>query len=170
MNADSISQSRGVTAEEQRLYNHFLALVQTESPRAILDRIRLLLIEGTGYPDLTVQRDLDRLVQSSPSIQEFRFILNRCCHILINRWQARPQYHSALAELIALFETAPTRPTTADFARSRLIKQQRHLIQEFQKTEQYLTLKRLSTVLSPPEIPTESQPFGHPYPPLSLFI
>lgn len=160
MNAGSIYQSRGITPEEQRLYDHLLQLVQTESPHAITDRFRLLFVECTGYPDFSFQQDLDRLVQSTTSAQEFRFILNRCCHILINRWQSRPQHHTAIAELIALFEAAPTRPITADFARSRVIKQQRHLIQDFQQTEQYLTLKRLATVLQPAELPTETEPFG----------
>ncbi|MBW4528310.1 MAG: hypothetical protein KME18_24540 [Phormidium tanganyikae FI6-MK23] len=160
MNAGSIYQSRGITPEEQRLYDHLLELIQTESPHALTDRFRLLFVEGTGYPHLSFQQDLDRLVQSTTSAQEFRFILNRCCHILINRWQSRPQYQSAIAELVALFEAAPTRPITADFSRSRIIKQQRHLIQDFQNTEQYLTLKRLATVLQPAEAPTETEPFG----------
>ncbi len=160
MNAGSIHQSRGIIPEEQRLYDHLLKLVQSESPHVLTDRFRLLFVEATGYPDLAFQQDLDRLVQSATSAQEFRFILNRCCHILINRWQSRPQHHSAIAELIALFESAPTRPVTADFSRSRIIKQQRTLIQEFQQTEQYLTLKRLATVLQPAELPTETETFG----------
>ncbi|MER3478157.1 MAG: hypothetical protein C4287_18955, partial [Leptolyngbya sp. ERB_1_2] len=160
MNAESIYHCRGITREEQQLYDHLLKLVQTESPHTLTERFRLLFVEGTGYPDLTLQQDLDRLVQSNTSAQEFRFILNRCCHILINRWQTRPQQHSAIAELIALFESAPTRPVTAEFSRSRIIKQQRHLIQEFQQTEQYLSLKRLATVLQPAELPTETESFG----------
>ena len=159
MNAGSICQSREITAEEQRLYQHLIERVQTESPDALINRFRLLFVEGTGYPDLAAQKDVDRLVQSATSVQEFRFILNRCCHILINRWQSRPQYHGAIAQLIGLFEAAPIASTT-DFSRSRIIKQQRQLIQEFQKSEQYLTLKRLSTVLNPPELGTESESFG----------
>ncbi|MGG6270776.1 hypothetical protein ACQ4M3_39835 [Leptolyngbya sp. AN03gr2] len=158
MNAGSIHQSRGITPEEQRLYDHLLKLVQSESPQVLTERFRLLFVEGTGYPDLAFQQDLDRLVQSTTSAQEFRFILNRCCHILINRWQSRPQHYGAIADLVASFESAPTRPITADFSRSRIIKQQRTLIQEFQQTEQYLTLKRLATVLQP--APTETESFG----------
>ncbi|BAU10909.1 hypothetical protein LEP3755_14010 [Leptolyngbya sp. NIES-3755] len=158
MNAGSIHQSRGITPEEQRLYDHLLKLVQSESPQVLNERFRLLFVEATGYPDLAFQQDLDRLVQATISAQEFRFILNRCCHILINRWQSRPQYYGAITDLVALFESAPTRPITADFSRSRIIKQQRTLIQEFQQTEQYLTLKRLATVLQP--APTETESFG----------
>lgn len=158
MNAGSTYQNRGITPEEQRLYDHLLNLVQTESPQALNERFRLLFVEGTGYPDLAFQQDLDRLIQSNPSTQEFCFILNRCCHILINRWQSRPQHHGAITELISSFDSTPTRPVTADFGRSRIIKQQRTLIQEFQQTEQYLTLKRLATVLQP--APTETDSFG----------
>lgn len=158
MNAGSIHQSRGITPEEQRLYDHLLKLVQTESPQSLNNRFRLIFVEATGYPDLAFQQDLDRLVQSTTSAQDFRFILNRCCHILINRWQSRLQHYGAIAELIASIESVPTRPIIADFSRSRIIKQQRTLIQDFQQTEQYLTLKRLATVLQPAQ--TETEAFG----------
>ncbi|MEP0918412.1 hypothetical protein NC981_16400 [Leptolyngbya sp. DQ-M1] len=160
MIAESIYQSRGILPEEQRLYDHLLYLVQNESPQALTERFRLLFIEATGHPNATLQQDLDRLVQSKNSSEDFRFILNRCCHILINRWQSRPQCYSAIAELIALFELAPTRPVTSDLYRSRIIKQQRHLIQAFRSTEQYLTLKRLATVLQPAEFSIETERFG----------
>jgi hypothetical protein len=135
-------------------------LVQTESARSLINRFRVLFVEGIGYPDLDLQKHLDRLIQSPTSAQEFRFILNRCCHILINRWQSRINSDGEIAELVALFELAPTRPITADFSRSRIIKQQRYLIQAFQKTDQYLALKRLATVLNPPELTKESESFG----------
>jgi hypothetical protein len=160
MNTGSIYQGRGITQEEERLYHHLLELVQTESPRLLVERFRLLFLEATGYPDRELQRTVDLLIQSPAAAQNFRFILNRCCHILINRWQSRPHQYQEIAELVALFEATPTRPITSDFSRSRIIKQQRQLTQEFQYTEQYLTLKRLSSVLQPEPAIVESQPFG----------
>jgi hypothetical protein len=160
MNTGSIYQSRGITQEEERLYQHLLELVQTEPPHLLIERFRLLFVEAMGYPDPDLQRNVDRLIQSAASAQNFRFILNRCCHILINRWQSRPHQYEEIAELIALFEAIPIRPIAADFSRSRIIKRQRQLIQEFQQTEQYLTLKRLSSVLQPELTIAESQPFG----------
>jgi hypothetical protein len=76
--------------------------------------------------------------------QEFKFVLNRCCHILINRWQLQPQLQRAIPELVALFENPPD-PTRVQ---SRGARRLRHLVQLFTETEQYLTLRRLSTVMS----------------------
>lgn len=161
MNTGTFHQNRVTTQEEQRLYNHLLQLVQIETPEQMLDRVRLLFIEGIDYPDFGIQRDLDRLVQSSIAAQEFRFILNRCCHILINRWQARPQSHRAIVDLIALFEASPTKIQT-DLSRLRLVKQLQDLIQHFRTTEQYLTLKRLANVMHQSEtVPAiDAQPLG----------
>ncbi|MCU0548259.1 MAG: hypothetical protein MUC48_02815 [Leptolyngbya sp. Prado105] len=160
MNTGSIYQSRGITQEEEQLYHHLLERVQTEPPHLLIERFRLLFIEGTGYPDRELQKTVDRLIQSPVAAQNFRFVLNRCCHILINRWQSRPHQYQEIAELVALFESRPSRQITGDFSRSRLIKQQRQLTQDFQQTEQYLTLKRLSSVLQPEPTLAESQPFG----------
>lgn len=160
MNTGSIYQSRAITQEEERLYQHLLELVQTESPHLLIERFRLLFVEAMSYPDSDLQRNVDRLIQSAAAAQTFRFILNRCCHILINRWQSRPYQYEEIAELIALFESTPIRPIAADFSRSRIIKRQRQLMQEFQQTEQYLTLKRLSNVLQPELTIAESQPLG----------
>lgn len=160
MNTGSIYHGRSISQEEERLYHHLLHLVQTEPPHRLIERFRLLFIEGTGYPDPELQKTVDLLIQSPSATQNFRFVLNRCCHILINRWQSRPHQYEKVAELISLFESKPSRPIAGDFSRSRLINRQRQITQAFQHTEQYLTLKRLSSVLLPELTPAESQPFG----------
>lgn len=163
MNTWASYQHRAITQEEQQLYDHLLNLVQTESPKQLIERMRLLFIEGMAYPNPQIQTALDRMVSrivSSAAEEEFRFILNRCCHILVNRWQARPHTGSAIADLVELFESPPRRPVN-EFARSRPIKQLRSLVQQFVETEQYLTLKRLVQVMAVPEPRFQSpQPLG----------
>lgn len=160
MNTWGSYQNREIAPEEQHLYDHLLNLVQLESPSSLVDRCRALFIEGMAYPEPQIQSSLDRIVSTTTSEEEFRFILNRCCHILINRWQTRPQSHTAIADLVNLFESHPTRPVN-EFQRSRTIKQLRSLVKQFVDTEQYLTLKRLAQVMSPAEPQFQTpQPLG----------
>lgn len=129
------------------LYDHLLQQVQSESPSQLVERFRLLFIDGLGYPNADVVTALDRIVTSKRAEQEFRYVLNRCCHILINRWQTRPQFQAAIPELIALFEGKPSRPCT-EFSRAKAVRLLRDLVRMFQETEQYLTLRRLAQVMS----------------------
>jgi hypothetical protein len=132
--------------QEQKLYDHLLQLVQGETPNQLVDRCRCLFIEGMGYSDPIVQEALDQLATTSTADQDFKFVLNRCCHILLNRWQARPQANSAISELVALFATNPSLPIT-DFTRARAVKRLRELVRQFPESEQYLTLRRYAQVI-----------------------
>jgi hypothetical protein len=137
--------NRQTHAEEQILYNHLLQVVQTEQPAESIDRFRLLFVCGGGYPDRTVAAALETIAASKYAEQEFKYILNRCCHILINRWQPYPAKQKAIPELIALFELVP-KPSTSGY--SRAIGRLPKLIHQFTASEQYLTLKRLAQVIT----------------------
>lgn len=137
---------RLIGAEEQKLYDHLLQLVQVESPHQMLDRMRLLFVEGGSYPDPGIVRNLDQIVLSDLAGQEFQFVLNRCVHILTNRWQGRPQTQAVIPELIALLETGPTAPNH-EYNRAKAIRRLRELVREFRETEQFLALRRLSHIL-----------------------
>jgi hypothetical protein len=159
VNTRATYQNREITQEEQRLYDHLLNLVQAETPQQLVDRCRSLFIQGTAYPEPQIQASLDRIVNGTAE-EEFRFVLNRCCHILINRWQTRPNCHSAIVELVDLFEASPTRPVN-DYSRARTVKQLRSLVQQFVGTEQHLILKRLAQVVAVPTSPSpDPQPLG----------
>ncbi len=138
--------NRHVEQEEQQLYDHLLQLVQSELPTQLVQRFRSLFIEGSGYADTEIAEALDTIIASKSADHEFRFVLNRCCHILINRWQARPQYQSYIPTLVELFEGLPSR-SVMDFSRSRSVRRLRELVKDFTDTEQYLTLQRLSQVI-----------------------
>jgi hypothetical protein len=141
--------NRPITAAEQTLYNHLLYWIELEAPNAMIERFRMLFIDGRGYPDPQVSEALKTIVASKPTIEDFRYILNRCCHILINRWQARPQSQAAIPDLIRLFETPPVvHPVSSQLRTNRKLRQ---LVQEFTTTEQYLTLRRLAQVLTDAE-------------------
>ncbi|MCL6434267.1 MAG: hypothetical protein K6T90_08620 [Leptolyngbyaceae cyanobacterium HOT.MB2.61] len=139
--------NRQIDQEEQQLYDHLLDLVQVELPSQMVGRFRALFIDGTGYPDPEIAAALDRITTSKTADQEFQYVLNRCCHILINRWQARPQLQAAIPELISIFESSPSRPTT-EYSRSRSIRRLRELVKKFVESEQYVVLRRLAQVMA----------------------
>lgn len=151
--------TRLVGAEEQRIYDHLLNVIQSENPDTILDRVRALLIEGSSYDDREILLSLDRLVLSDSAFQDFKFILNRCVHILTNRWQGRPHCQSAVPQLITLLESVPTR--SIDFTRSKANRRLRDLIRQFRDTDQFQSLRRLSCVLEQNSTTLETQqPLG----------
>ena len=138
------SDIRQTSIEEQQLYDHLLYCVQVELPAQLIDRFKLLFLDGARYKDPQIWLALEKLAMDKRAEQDFRFVLNRCCHILINRWQLQPQLQGAIPQLVSLFENPPD-PRKVQ---SRSARRLRHLVQLFTETEQYVTLQRLSRVMS----------------------
>lgn len=135
---------RHTTREEQQLYDHLLYCVQVELPHQLIERFQRLFLDGARYADPQIWLALEKVAMNKQAEQEFKFVLNRCCHILINRWQLQPQQQGAIPQLVALFENPPDPMRVQSRGARRL----RHLVQLFTETEQYVTLQRLSRVVS----------------------
>lgn len=133
---------RQTTLEEQCLYDHFLERVEVESLGQLLKRFRSLFIDGVSYSDPQVWRSLGKLVSSKLADKEFKFILYRCSHILINRWQMQPRLHAAIPALVALFEMPPS-----GIAQSQTTLRLRRLVGFFLQSDQFAALKRLAQVM-----------------------
>ncbi|MEA5554446.1 hypothetical protein VB713_26275 [Anabaena cylindrica UHCC 0172] len=133
--------------EEQLIYQHFLHLVQMESPAQMIERFRCLFIERANYPEPEIITILDKITSCKNATEDFKFFLNRCCHILINRWYMQLGLHHAIAELINLFETPSNRLGINSF-RVREIRRLRELVHIFSDSEQYLILRRFSQIVS----------------------
>ncbi len=148
MKTQATHNHRITTADEEFLYSHLLGCVGSESPEMLIGRFQALFINGFGYPDRDVIAALDNIL-SSPEVEEyFRFILNRCCHILINRWQTHPQLQPAILNLVNLFEEEPTATSrVTELSRSRSMRRIRQAAKEFRETEQYLALRRLARII-----------------------
>jgi hypothetical protein len=131
--------SRLITPQEQHLYDHWLYLSQIESPSALVQRMQALFIEGIGYPDPAIHEVVEYIVTADSAESDFRFILNRCCYILLNRWMMHPRFQAAIPELIAVLEQPPTATIYP-----RYVKRLRCLTQDFLQTEQFLTLRRFA--------------------------
>lgn len=141
--------NRATFKEEQILYNHLLEKVEIEEPPQLIERLNLLLIEGSGYPDLEVSKALNKLVTSKLETQDFNYILNRCCYILINRWHTSPQRKTAINQLIQLFDESISKIRKV-YSYARNVRQLGDLVYEFTKSEQYLALKRFAEVINQP--------------------
>lgn len=128
--------------EEQYLYDHLLECVRSETPEELLERFRVLFICGSGYSDHQVWQSLKKIVESPFVEKDFKFILNRSSHIFINHWLMQPRLHSAIPELVALFDI-----DAVGQGRSRTTLRLRELLQGFRETEQYMALKRLAHVV-----------------------
>jgi hypothetical protein len=129
---------------EQEIYDALVALVRKEEPQTMLDEFRHLFVEGSKVKYQKIYVNLSELV-AAPDIQEnFPFILNRCCHILINYWRSSPSNHWAILDLVDLFhDVRPPRSSA-----SRTSRRIRQLVLAFNETPQYRTIERLSKVIA----------------------
>ncbi|NER80443.1 MAG: hypothetical protein F6K42_12875 [Leptolyngbya sp. SIO1D8] len=139
--------SRSISPQEQTLYDHLLVHAELETPQELIERFQSLFIDGVGYPSYKIVAALDEIVSSKGVDQYFHYILNRCCHILVNRWQSRPQLQSAVPELIRVLEQGPSREIT-EYSRARQVRKLHEVVSDFTETDQYLTLKRLAQLIS----------------------
>lgn len=148
MKTKTTHNNRITTADEDFLYSHLMACAAAESPDALIERFHRLFIDGFGYSDRDVLAALDNLL-TLPEIDDyFRFILNRCFHILINRWQTNPQLQPAIPPLIDLVELEPAITNRmSERARSRSVRRLHQVTKDFRQTEQYLALRRLARII-----------------------
>lgn len=137
-----------ISLEEQILYNHLIYLVQREQPTQLIERFRLLFIDGTSYPEPDVKAALDRIIASNVAQQEFKNILNRCCHILVNRWQMNAKYKDAIAYLVALFKNSASSSGVEAFSPHSISRLQ-EFVQRFIESEEFLSLQRLVQIVKP---------------------
>lgn len=138
--------NRSISPQEQALYDHLLAYAEYETPQELIARFKSLFIDGVGYPSRPIVATLDEILSSKDVELYFHYILNRCCHILVNRWQTRPQFQAAVPTFIELIERGPTNHAT-EYSRTRQIRKLREIVADFTETEQYLTLKRLARLV-----------------------
>ena len=144
MNNKRVNNSaRSTHREQQYIYDHFLDCTKAEEPEEVVRRFRYLFIKATGYEDNRARLALEAIVMANNAETEFPLFLNRCCHIIINRWQLDPQFKLEIPQLVAELEKA----LPPGGASSRAAKKMRLLVKDFQKTEQYLKLQRLARLI-----------------------
>jgi hypothetical protein len=137
------NRSHSTKKEQQEIYEHFLDCVKTESPIQVIERFNYLFIKGSGYQDNQIRLALETIVNAANAELEFPLFLNRCCHIIVNRWQMHPQLKIEIVELVALLERA----LPPSGAISRTARNLRQLVKNFLTTEHYLKIQRLARLI-----------------------
>jgi hypothetical protein len=151
---------RSVISQEQQIYQHLLDLVQLEPANKMISRCKALFIEGIDYPEPEILSILDYITADKSAEQEFKNFLNRCCHILINRWHMQAQTYGAIPELVAIFQCQPEVSRKISYSlRAKAIRRLHSLVKDFIQSEQYQMLRRLAQVMaqSPEAINYNSQ-------------
>lgn len=130
--------------EEQVLYDYWLDRVRTDSPEQLIEDFRRLFIEGRGYQEAPIYLALERLVKAKDAEIRFYYFFNRCCHILVNRWQMQPTCQPAILELVSLLDNLPS-PGPGHYSNSNTL---RHLVKKFTLSDDYVKLQRLAQIIS----------------------
>ncbi|AMA10237.1 hypothetical protein [Picosynechococcus sp. PCC 73109] len=137
------SYLRQTNSAEQELYDYLMHAVQSHTPDELLQEFKQFLLEGRQAPTPELHQALITILKTPGVEEDFKFILNRCCHIIINRWQIHPQLQKSIPRLVELFDSIPP----PSLSTPRLTKLHRQLVVDFSTSEQYLTLQRLARVV-----------------------
>lgn len=132
---------------EQNLYDHLLECVRTESPEQVLHRFQQLFLQYGAYPEPGIRNGLDVLVRSGHAKQNFQHFFNRCCFILINRWQPNPQQRGAVTQLVDMLNQhrGPSVIVGQPSPSGRL----RFMVQDYVRSPFFTRLRQLSDFLNP---------------------
>ena len=129
--------------EQQQIYDHLLFCVKIETQSEILDRFQNLFIRGTGYQDNRIRNALEKIVDAENAELEFPLFFNRCCHIIVNRWQMQPLLRYEIIELVIVIERA----LPPGGAYSRASRKLRKLVKDFQQSEYFIKIQRLARLI-----------------------
>jgi hypothetical protein len=140
----STHQSYQVNSQEQYVYDHLLECVNTCPSQQVLERFNSLFINPKGYDNQKVLQALAVIIGDRNSSLQFPLILNRCCHILINRWQLQTKTQIYVVRLVELFELLPSGSNRA-YIKS-YSNRMTELVREFYRCDYYKQLKRLATI------------------------
>ena len=142
MVANKSKKASNLNRKQQQVYDHLIYCVKTESTAKILERFNYLFIKATGYQDNHIRIALENIIESSTDT-EFALFFNRCCHIIVNRWQMQPNNKIEIVELVLLLERA----LPPGGAVSRNARKQRQSIKNFLTTEYFVKLQRLARLI-----------------------
>ncbi|HHP7230962.1 MAG TPA: hypothetical protein ACFCUY_08900 [Xenococcaceae cyanobacterium] len=137
------SRSQLIKEQSQIIYCHWQECLQQDSSEKVIERFRNLFIKGIGYENPQIRLALETIVESIKLESDFYWFLNSCCQMIINYWYQQPSLRNKIPLLIAQLDLALP-PGSAHTKSSRKLRQ---LVKNFQKTERYIRLKRLSNLI-----------------------
>lgn len=143
---------------EQQIYQHLLDCVRIEQPDQVLQRFQQLFIHYGPYPEPDIRTALDTLVRSGNAKQSFLPFFNRCCFILINRWQTTSLQQGAVVRLVDLLHQnrGPSVIVGQQSPSGRL----RFMVQEYVRSPLFNRLHQLSDLFNPKKDQDERKPLS----------
>ena len=158
MNVLDSHRYHSVESLEQTIYQHLLECVRVESPDQVLQRFQSLFIQGGGYPEPGIRMALQDLMRSGQGRQSFLPFFNRCCFILINRWQMNLFQRDAVVQLVEMLHQCrgPSMIVGQPSPAGRL----RFLVQEYVRSPLFQKLRQLADFLNPKNDHDERRPLS----------
>jgi hypothetical protein len=165
LRSNSVSSQASLEKLEQQIYDHLLQATRTELPEQVIHRFQLLFIQSGNYPDPEIRVTLQNLVRSTRDKQTFIPFFNRCCFIIVNRWQMQVLYRHNIVGFVELLKQCRT-PSVITSQPSPSGKM-RFWIQEYVRSPLFQRLQKLADFLNPQKDLDEKKPLGtilHRYP------
>jgi hypothetical protein len=156
---------RSVEVLEQRIYEHLLQCVRTELPEQVLQRFQLLFIQGAMYPEPSIRVALHELVRGHGAKHSFQPFFNRCCFILINRWQMNILQRDMIVQLVEALHQC--RGASVIGGQPSATGRIRFLVQEYVRSSYFQRLRQLADLLNPNNDQDKQRPLStllHRYP------
>lgn len=150
---------------EQQIYDHLLHCVRSEFPDQVLQRFQLLFLQGGAYPDPAIRMTLNEIISGRSAKKDFLPFFNRCCFILINRWQINALHRDAVVRLVELLMQCrgPSALVGNPSPSGRL----RYAVQEYVRSSYFTQIQQLSAFLNPKNDQDTQKPLAtilHRYP------
>jgi hypothetical protein len=142
----------------QQIYDHLLHHAKTELPEQVLHRFQLLFIQGGAYPEPEIRAALHNLVRSTKDKHGFFPFFNRCCFIIVNRWQMQILYRENIIQFVEVIKQcrAPSVMTSQPTPSGKL----RFWIQEYTRSPLFQKLQQLADFLNPKTELDERKPLS----------
>lgn len=143
---------------EQQIYDHLLHHAKMELPEQVLHRFQLLFIQGGAYPEAEIRAALHNLVRSTKDKYNFFPFFNRCCFIIVNRWQMQLLYRENIVQFVEMIKQcrAASVMTSQPTPSGKL----RFWIQEYTRSPLFQKLQQLADFLNPKNDLDERRPLS----------
>lgn len=143
---------------EKRIYEHLLHCVRTETADQVLQRFQTLFVQGGPYPEAYVRTALHDLVGHSDAKHNFLPFFNRCCFIVINRWQMNPLYREKIVQFVDMLHQC--RGPSVIVGQPSRAGRLRFLIQEYVRSQYFQKIRQLAEFLNPKNDQDERRPLS----------
>lgn len=141
-------------ANNDSLYQYFFNVIKTESSSQVLEKVQLLLVEPSNYPDSDVQEIVKTIVYSPTAKANCLLFFNHLCQLCIASWIFNPETKPAIFQLLTLFKNLEISSTVE----KEFITRWQAEAKAFAETSDYLKLQRLIRIINPRVVTDADKP------------